>query len=139
LSDAAIAVSSLLESLQELPAGPRVRVEPEHLKRRAGEAQQLSARLRRLEAALGDGNKGTSSREAAAAASEVEQVLENCQVAVDSWQSDLDGAREDLARVKAQMDSWLLYVAIALTVLLVWVAAGQISLFGRAVEWLKRA
>ena len=60
-------------------------------------------------------------------------------MAVDSWQSDLDAAREDLARVKAQMVSWLLYVAIAMTVLLVWVAAGQTSLFGRAPEWLKRA
>jgi hypothetical protein len=138
LSDAAVAVSSLLESYQELPTGPRVRVEPDLLKRRADEAQQLSARLRRLEAAVGDGEMGNSSREAAAA-SEVDQVLENCQVAVDSWQSDLDAAREDLAPVKPQMDSWLLYVAIAMTVLLVWVAAGQISLFGRAREWLKRA
>jgi hypothetical protein len=139
LSDAAVAVSSLLESLQELPTGPRVRVEPEHLKHRADEAQQLSARLRRLETALGDGEKGTSSREAAATASEVDQALENCQAAVDSWQADLDAAREDLARVKPRMDRWLLYVAIALTVLLVWVAAGQLSLFGRAMEWLKRA
>ena len=58
---------------------------------------------------------------------------------MDSWQSDLDGAREDLAHVKAQIVSWLTYVAIVMTVLLVWVAAGQISLFGRALEWLKRA
>jgi hypothetical protein len=139
LSDAAAAVSSLLESIQEVPTGPRVRAEPDVLKRRADEAQQLSASLRRLEAALDDGEKGTSSREVAATTGEVDQVLEKCQVAVDSWQSDLDGAREDLARVKAQMVSWLTYVAIALTVLFVWVAAGQICLFGRALEWLKRA
>jgi hypothetical protein len=139
LSDAAVAVSSLLECFQELPTGPRVRVKPDLLKRRADEAQQLSARLRRLEAALGDGEKGTSSQEAAATTSAVDHVLEKCQEAVDSWQADLDAAREDLARVQAQMGSWLLYLAIALTVLLVWMAAGQISLFGRALEWLKRA
>ena len=139
LSDAAAAVSSLLESIQEVPTGPRVRVEPDVLKRRADEAQQLSASIRRLEAALDDGEKGTSSREIAATTSEVDQVLERCQAAVDSWQSDLDGAREDLAHVKAQIVSWLTYVAIVMTVLLVWVAAGQISLFGRALEWLKRA
>jgi hypothetical protein len=139
LSDAAVAVSGLLESFQEVPTAPRVRVDPDVLKRRADEAQQLSARLRRLEATLGDEDKGTSRREVAAAASEVDHVLEKCQVAVDGWQSDLDAAREDLARVKAQMVSWLLYVAIAMTVLLVWVAAGQISLFGRALEWLKRS
>jgi hypothetical protein len=69
----------------------------------------------------------------------VEQVLEQCQVAVDSWQSDVDAARKGLARVKVQMVRWLMYAAIVMTVLLVWVAAGQISLFGRALEWLKRA
>jgi hypothetical protein len=69
----------------------------------------------------------------------VDHVLEKCQVAVDSWQADLDATREDLARVKAQVVSWLLHLAIAMTVLFGWVAAGQISLFGRALEWLKRA
>jgi hypothetical protein len=139
LSDAAVAVSSLLESFQELPTGPRVGVEPDLLKRRAEEARHLSASLRRLDAALDDGDKGPGGREAVAATSEVDRVLEKCQEAVDSWQSDLDAAREDLARVKAQMGSWQMYVAITMTVLLVWVAAGQVSLFGRALEWLKRA
>ena len=139
LSDAAVAVSSLLESFQELPTGPRARVEPDLLKRRADEARQLSASLRRLEATLGDGETGPSSREAAATTSEVDHVLEKCQVAVDSWQAELDAALADLARVQTQMVSWLMCLAIAMTVLLVWVAAGQISLLGRALEWLKRA
>jgi hypothetical protein len=139
LSDAAVAVSSLLDSFQELPTRPRVRVEPDLLKRRAEEARQLSASLRRLEAALGDGEKGTDSQQVAATTSEMDHVLEKCQVAVDRWQADLDAAREDLARLKAQVVHWQVYVAIALTVLLVWVAAGQISLLGRALEWLKRA
>jgi hypothetical protein len=138
LSDAAAAVSSLLESFQGLPTGPRLRVEPDLLKRRADEAQQLSASLRRLEAALGDGEKGTSSQEVAARTREVDQVLEKCQVAMDSWQPDLDAALEDLARVKAQMATWLRFGAIAMTVLFVWAGAGQISLFGRALGWLKR-
>jgi hypothetical protein len=58
---------------------------------------------------------------------------------VDSWQAELDAALADLARVQTQMVSSLMCMAIAMTVLLVWVAAGQISLFGRALEWLKRA
>jgi hypothetical protein len=139
LSDAAAAVSSLLESFQGLPTGPRIRVEPDLLNRRADEAQQLSASLRRLEAALGDGEKGTSGREVATKTSDVDQVLEKCQVAMDSWQPDLDVALEDLARVKAQIATWLRYGAIAMTVLLVWAGAGQVSLFGRALGWLKRA
>jgi methyl-accepting chemotaxis protein len=139
LSDAAAAISSVLESFQELPTGPRVRVEPDLLRRRADETQQLSASLRRLGATLGDGENETSSRGAAAAASEVDQVLQKCQMAVDSWQSDLDAGRADLARVSTRMPSWLRYLAITMTVLFVWAGAGQISLLGRAREWLKRA
>ena len=46
-----------------------------------------------------------------------------------------DGVRGRAMR----MVNWQVYVPIAMTVLLVWVAAGQISLFGHALEWLKRA
>ena len=138
LSDAAVAFSSLLESAQKMRTGPRVGVEPESLKRQADEAQQLSVRLRKLEAALDDGDKGTSSQEVATT-NEVDHVLEQCQVAVDNWQTDLDAVSADLARARAQVVDWMTYVAIAMTVLLMWVGAGQISLLGRAREWLKRA
>jgi hypothetical protein len=139
LSDGAAAVSSLLESIQEVPTAPRLRLDPDALKRRADEAQQLSASLRRLAAALDEGEEGVSNRDVAAKTSEVEQFLEKCEGAVMGWQSDLDAGSDDLARVRAQIVSWLTYVAIATTVLFTWVALGQISLFGRALEWLKRA
>jgi methyl-accepting chemotaxis protein len=138
LSDGAVAASSLLESIQEVPTAPRLRLDPDSLKRRADEAQQLSASLRRLAAALDDGEEGVSSRDAAAKTGEVDQVLEKCEGAVVGWQSELDAASEDLARVRAQIVSWLTCVAIALTVVFVWAVVGQISLFGRALEWLKR-
>jgi hypothetical protein len=109
------------------------------LKRQADEAQQLSVRLRKLEAALDDGDKGTSSQEVAATTNEVDHVLEQCQVAVDNWQTDLDAVSADLARARAEVVDWMTYVAIAMTVLLMCVGAGQISLLGRAREWLKRA
>jgi hypothetical protein len=137
LSDAAVALSSLLETVQELPTGPKIQVEPDLLKRRADEAHQLSARLRRLEAALGDGEKGTGGREVAATTNEVDSVLEKCQLAVDRWQSDLGAARQTLARVHSEMVPFLRYGAIAMTVLCVWAATGQVSLFRRALEWLK--
>jgi hypothetical protein len=139
LSDGAVAVSSLLESIQEVPTGPRPRIDPNSLKSRANEAQQLSANLRRLAAALDEGEEGVSSRDLAAKTSEVEQFLEKCEAAVIGWQFDLDAASGDLARVRAQIVSWLTCVAIAMTVLFVWAALGQISLFGRALGWLKRA
>jgi hypothetical protein len=135
LSDAAAAASSLLQSFQELPRGRSHRFEPDQLQRRADEAEQLSATLRRLEAAVGEGDKETSHREVASATSQVDIVLQNCQAELDDWQSDLDAAREELARVKGEILGWLTYAAVAVTILCLWVGAGQVSLFARALRW----
>jgi hypothetical protein len=139
LSDTAVAVSSLLKSFQEVSSERSLHVNPDQLKHRAEEAQHLSATLRRLEVVVGDGDKETSGQEVVATTNAVDRVLERCQTTVDDWQSELDAVRADLEPVKTQTLRWLLIGAIAMTVLLVWVAAGQISLFGRAVAWLKCA
>jgi methyl-accepting chemotaxis protein len=137
LSDSAVAVSSLLQSFQELPLVQASRIDPDQLQRRAGEAQQLSAILRRLEVTVGEGDKETSSQEVAAATTEVDRVLENCQATLTDWQSDLDAARDDLAQIKTRILGWLTWAAIAVTVLCSWVAAGQICLFARALRWCR--
>jgi hypothetical protein len=139
LSDAAVVVSSLLQSAEELPIQRNLPVDPDELKRRADEAHQLSASLRRVEAALGEGDSDAGRREVAAAASQVDLVLQKCQAAVDSCQSDLDRLRDDLARVRAKTLAWLTYAAIAMTVLLAWVGLGQVCLFGRALGWCRGA
>jgi len=137
LSESAVAVSSLLESFQELPLGQTSRIDPDQLKRRADEAQQLSAILRRLEVTVGDGDNETSKQEVAAATSEVDLVLQKCQAAVTDWQSSLNGVREDVAHVKAKVLGWLTWTAVAVTVLCGWVAAGQVCLFARALRWCR--
>jgi hypothetical protein len=139
MSDAAVAVSSLLDSFKELPHGRGLRVEPEQMQRRADEARKISATLRRLEAAVGDGDREAGGREVAATTGEVEDVLQRCLSAVDDWQSDLDGAREDLTRVAGEILGWLRYAAVAVTVLCVWVGAGQVCLFARALRWCRGA
>src|SRR5262249_25610971 len=137
LSDAAVAVSALLESAQELPAGRAGRLQPDQLERWAGEARQAPATLRRIEGAVGDGDKESSGREVAAAASEVDLVLEKCQAAVDAWQSDLDAVREEVSRVKAEVLGWLWPAAVAVTLLVGWVGLGQLSLFAHALQWCR--
>jgi hypothetical protein len=137
LSDSAVAVSSLLESFQGIPLAQASRIDPEQLKRRAGEARQLSSILRRLEVAVGDEDTKTGRQEVAAATSEVDRFLQKCQTTVDAWQSDLDTARGDLAHFKAKLLGWLTYAAIVVTVLCSWVGAGQISLFARALRWCR--
>ena len=137
LSDSAVAVASLLASFQEVPLSLGSQIDPDQLKRRADEAQRLSSILRQLEAVVGDGDTETSRQRVAAATSEVDLFLQQCQATVDAWQSDLDATRGDLARVKAKLPGWLTWAAIAVTVLCSWVGAGQISLFAHALRWCR--
>jgi hypothetical protein len=137
LSDSAIAISSLLESFQEVPFARASRMDSDQLKRRADEARKLSSVLRRLEVAIGDGDTETGRQEVAAATGEVDLFLQKCQATVDAWQSDLDEARDDLAQVKGKLLGWMTCAAIVVTVLCSWVGAGQISLFASALRWCR--
>jgi hypothetical protein len=137
LSDAAVAVSTLLKSFQQLPAGRTGRIKPDQLERWGDEAQQLSGTLRRLVAVVDDGEKATTSKEFASATSEVDLILEKCQSRVDVWQSELEAAREELRHVEAEILGWLTPVAIAVTLLCLWLAASQISLFAHALRWCR--
>jgi hypothetical protein len=135
LSDGAIAVSSLLETFQEVPLARASRMDSDQLERRADEARKLSSVLRRLEVAVGDGDTETSRQDVAAATGDVVLFLRKCQATLDAWQSDLDETRDDLAHVKAKILGWLTWAAIAMTVLCSWVGAGQVSLLARALRW----
>jgi hypothetical protein len=135
LSEAAVAVSSLLQSVQEMPIGESIHVDPELLRLRAAEAYQLSATLRRLEPASGEGIGEIRSEDATDATRRVDLALSHCEEALNRWQSDLADARASVARVKERVLGWLQWTAIGLTVLLVWAGMGQLSLFGRAIRW----
>jgi hypothetical protein len=110
-------------------------LEPDRLVRPTDEVRQLSTTLRRLEAALSDGEKEASQRDVEGATSEIDSVLQRSQTAVENWQSDLAAARADVARVGREIPVWMTYAAIAATALCVLMGAGQICLFGRALRW----
>jgi hypothetical protein len=139
LSDAAAAVASLLQSFQELSPGRLSRIESDSLLRPTDEVRQLSAILRRLEAAVGDEEKEASKRDVEEATNEVDIILRRCQAAVENWQSDLAAARADLARVRGEIPGWMTYTAAAATALCLWMGVGQISLFGSALRWTRGA
>jgi hypothetical protein len=137
LSDTALTVSSLLQSFQELPPSRIGHMEPGQLERWGEESRHLSTSLRRLKAVVGEGGKETGEHQVAAATSEVDLVLQRCQAKLEAWQSDLDAAREEMRQVRAKVPGWLTLTAIAGTILLVWVAVGQISLFAHARPWFR--
>jgi hypothetical protein len=136
-SDAAVAVSSLLGSFQEPTPGQAGRIHPDKLDRLAGQASQVSAAMQRLQAAVGDGDKGATETEVVDASIEVAAVLQRCQQTVDDWQADLDAAREDLPRVKAEALGWLTLGAVAVSLLCAWVGVSQVSLFAHAWGWCR--
>jgi hypothetical protein len=133
MSDAAVAVSSLLESFREVAPGRVSRLEPERLQTVADSSRRLSATLRRLEVEVGDGAKDADGRAVAATANEVDLLLQRCQAAMADWQSGLGEVRADVARARDQSPGWLTTAAVAVTVLCVWVGAGQVCLFGRGL------
>jgi hypothetical protein len=53
----------------------------------------------------------------------------------DDWQSELDNARSEVGRVKDEIPGWLTLAAIAVTVISVWGAVSQVSLFVHALRW----
>ncbi len=134
-SDAAVAVSSLLQSFEELAPGQTGRIEPDKLERLAGQASQLSAAVERLQAVVGDEDKGAAEKEVVAAAGEVELVLRKCQATVDQWQSDLDAGSNEILHVKEEILRWLTLISIAATIICVWATLSQISLFAHALKW----
>ncbi len=139
MSDAAVAVTSLLESFQEVSPGRVSRLEPERLQTVTDSSRQLSTTLRRLESAVGDGETAAGGRDVAATSSEVDLVLQKCQAAVADWQSRLGETREDAAQVRDGIFGWLTTAAAAATALCVWVGAGQVCLFGYALRWCRGA
>jgi hypothetical protein len=139
LSDAATAASALLQSAGELTGGRTGRLAPEQMEQWSGEAQQLSAALRKLKAALGRGDTEADGADLAAATGEVDGVLQRCQAKLGEWRSMLDAAREELPGIEADVFGWLRLVAVVVTVICVWAAAGQASLFVHGLRWCKGA
>jgi hypothetical protein len=139
LSDAATAISSLLGSFQEFQPFATGRLKSDKIEGWTDQATQLSTKLRRLEAAVGDGDKEGSGREIAAASGAVENALQRCQAKVDDWQSELEGTREELGDAGTRILGWLTSVVIVVTLVFVWVAVGQISLFAHALTWWRGA
>ena len=135
LSDTSVAVSALLQSFQL--AGRSGRIKPDQLERWGDEAQQLAGKLRRLEAVVGNGEKADAGKEIVAATSEVDLILEKCRARMDVWQADLEAVRDELRQAKEEILSCLTPAAIVGTLLCLWMAAGQISLFAQGRRWCK--
>jgi chromosome segregation ATPase len=135
LSDAAAAISSLLESLQESVPFQSGRLRADRMEGWTDQAVQLSAALRRLEAVVDNGDKESNEREVDAASSAVSLALQRCQEKVDEWQAQLEEAREGVRHIRREILGWWTLAAIMGSFLCGWVALGQVSLLVHVVQW----
>jgi hypothetical protein len=138
-SDTAVVAASLLQSLQESHLVSDRQIDPEKLDQLSGQAAQLSAAFQKLRGVVGEGDTPASERDVVDATREVDQILQKCLAVVTDIRSDLDAAREDLPRIKAEILRWMLLAAIVVTVLCAWVALSQISLFAHGWKWCRGA
>ena len=134
-SDAAIVVSSLLRSLEEVGVGHSSRLDPDDLERTAKRASELSTGLQKLQGTLREGDNPTDEKEVVAAGKNVDRLLQKCEETVKAWQTDLDDARKELPPLKAKILGWLLFAAIGMTVVFAWVGLSQMSLFAHGWKW----
>ena len=135
-ADAATVVASLLQSLQEIPFAESGRINADKLERAENQASHLAAALQKLQATIGEDDKVAVEPDVISASRDVKLVLQRCQTIVDDWGSDLEVIREELPRLKERILGWMTFAAITTTVLCVWVAISQISLFAHAWKWL---
>jgi hypothetical protein len=138
LTDAAVVLASLLQSLEELPAGHKSVLSPDKLSRLAEVAAQLPGPLQKLQALLGDPDAAPEQGDVSAAANEVDLVLQRCQAIMDDWESNLQTATVEFHRIRDDIPTWLTRIAIAVTVVCAWVGLSQISLMAHAWKWCRR-
>ena len=126
-TEAALVANGLLDALAELPAVERVNVDVDRLKEASDRLADLTERSDKLAALLartvpaGDADVvGESSRA-------VEAVRRPIALA-EAGSERVDSGRQSIAGAHARIRRWVNAIALALAVVLVWVAAGQFSL-----------
>jgi hypothetical protein len=138
-SDAAVVVSSLLQSYQEMRSASASRVSPEQIEAVSKSATKLAAVSRRLQGIVGDADKSIEEKEVHAAITDVDNILERCQSVVDDLNADLTRIRENMSQLEAEVLWWMTAATVAVTVLFGWGALGQVSLFAQGWTWCRIA
>jgi len=98
----------------------------------------LAVKLQRLQGVVGDGDRQATDKDITDATREVELVLQLCQKTLADWLSELAEANARLPGAKNETLYWLHAGAIIITIVCVWVAISQISLFIHGWGWLRR-
>lgn len=136
-TEAALVANGLLDALAELPAVERINVDTDRLKEASAELGELTERatrqaevLARLAPVGGPEVEGESSRA-------VEAVRKPIALA-EAGRERVEDARQSIDAAHKRLMRWINGLAVALTVVLVWIGAGQLSLLVHGWKLVRR-
>jgi hypothetical protein len=133
-TDAALVANGLLDALAELPVVERLSVDTDRLKETSAQLADVSARTGRLASLLAPSASGPDA-DAGMEASRAAEALGRAIALTGTGTERLEPARERITAGHARAVRWATGVAVTVTVVLLWIAAGQLSLLihGRAL------
>jgi len=126
-TEAALVANGLLDALAELPAVERVQVDTDRLKEASDRLGELTERSIRLAEMLARAAPAADEEVGRESSRSVEAVQRSIALA-DAGSERLEIGRQSISSGHARLMRWINGIAIAVTVVLVWIAAGQLSL-----------
>jgi hypothetical protein len=125
-TEAALVAKGLLDALAELPVADRVNVDTDGLKEASAQLSDVSERAAKLASLLGPdtGAERDIGTESSRAAEALRRAIDLADAGADRWER----GRETVAAGHARTRRWTMGAAVAVTAMLVWIAAGQLSL-----------
>jgi flagellin-like hook-associated protein FlgL len=126
-TEISVVANGLLDAVAELPLAERAHVDVDRLHEASEQLAALKERMGKLSTLMekvspeSDAEIGNESNRAG-------EILERILLAVDEASNRIDSVREDVGAYHSSINLWLDRLAIAITVLLGWIGAGQFSL-----------
>jgi hypothetical protein len=136
--DFAAVLSPLLEGLNDLPFGPVGELDPEQVNDISKRVTALGGAAQKLDAMLGElPGQQASLDEVSEHAARMDEQLSEAAARVGALADRAARARARVAEVHSQLPDWITGAAVVLTVVLFWIALGQLSLLVHGWSWCR--
>lgn len=136
-SEAALVANGFLDALGEFPVVERVQIDTDRLKQASAQLGDVTERTTRLAGLLAQADPAGDEQLGGESSRAVEAVRRPIALA-DAASNHLNSSRERITAGHARAGQWIIGIAVALTVVLLWIAAGQLSLAIHGWKWIRR-
>jgi hypothetical protein len=138
-TEVTLVVNGLMDALAELPLTERVNIDVDRLHSASDQLTDLNQRATKLLALL-DKAAPDGDSEIEGESTRAGELLDRILAAVGDGSNRIDSARSTVERSQAKIGLWVDRLAIVITVLLVWIGAGQLSLLvhGKKLTFARR-